>query len=193
MDRAEIGRISRAAFTDPSTPVGKRATRTLLRPGGHPPTNVRVGDDPGIASVSRDFFRENGGMADRASRIDTTEALRQFVAAINQHDIGAINALMTTDHMFVDSVGNRVQGASSMQVGWRSYFAMCSDYWIRTDHVMTEGDVVMAVGEAGGTIDGVSWRTPAAWKGLVREGKLAEWRVFADNKPVYEILSRRQQ
>ena len=132
-------------------------------------------------------------MADRASRIDTTEALRQFVAAINQHDIGAINALMTTDHMFVDSVGNRVQGASSMQVGWRSYFAMCSDYWIRTDHVMTEGDVVMAVGEAGGTIDGVSWRTPAAWKGLVREGKLAEWRVFADNKPVYEILSRRQQ
>jgi ketosteroid isomerase-like protein len=132
-------------------------------------------------------------MADRASRIDTTEALRQFVAAINQHDIGAINALMTTDHMFVDSVGNRVQGAPSMQVGWCSYFAMCSDYWIRTDHVMTEGDVVMAVGEAGGTIDGVSWRTPAAWKGLVREGKLAEWRVFADNKPVYEILSRRQQ
>jgi ketosteroid isomerase-like protein len=132
-------------------------------------------------------------MADRASRIDTTEALRQFVAAINQHDIGAITALMTTDHMFVDSVGNRVQGASSMQVGWRSYFAMCSDYWIRTDHVMTEGDVVMAVGEAGGTIDGVSWRTPAAWKGLVREGKLAEWRVFADNKPVYAILSRRQQ
>ena len=132
-------------------------------------------------------------MADRASRIDTTEALRQFVAAINQHDIGAINALMTTDHMFVDSVGNRVQGASSMQVGWCSYFAMCSDYWIRTDHVMTEGDVVMAVGEAGGTIDGVSWRTPAAWKGLVHEGKLAEWRVFADNKPVYEILSRRQQ
>lgn len=115
------------------------------------------------------------------------------MAAINQHDIEAITALMTTDHMFVDSVGNRVQGAPSMQVGWRSYFAMCSDYWIRTDHVMTEGDVVMAVGEAGGTIDGVSWRTPAAWKGLVREGKLAEWRVFADNKPVYEILSRRQQ
>lgn len=138
-------------------------------------------------------MREDGGMADRASRIDTTEALRQFVAAINRHDIGAITALMTTDHMFVDSVGNRVQGASSMQVGWRSYFAMCSDYWIRTDHVMTEGDVVLAVGEAGGTIDGVSWRTPAAWKGLVREGKLAEWRVFADNKPVYEILSRRQR
>jgi ketosteroid isomerase-like protein len=47
--------------------------------------------------------------------------------------------------------------------------------------------------EAGGTIDGVSWRTPAAWKAVIRDGKVVEWRVFADNKPVYEILARRQR
>ncbi len=69
---------------------------------------------------------------------------------------------------------------------------MCPDYWIRTDHVMEEGDTVLAVGEAGGTVDGVSWRTPAAWKAVVHDGKLAEGRVFADNKPVYEILARRK-
>ncbi len=39
----------------------------------------------------------------------------------------------------------------------------------------------------------VSWRTPAAWKAVIRDGKVMEWRVFADNKPVYEILARRQQ
>jgi len=134
-----------------------------------------------------------GGMADRTGGIDATGTLRQFAAAINQHDTEALTALMTADHTFVDSAGNLAQGASSMQAAWRSYFAMCPDYWVRTDHVMTEGDVVLAVGEAGGTIDGVSWRTPAAWKGLVREGQMAEWRVFADNKPVYEILARRQR
>ncbi len=48
--------------------------------------------------------------------------------------------------------------------------------------------MVLAVGEAGGSIDGVAWQTPAAWKALIREGKVMEWRVFADNKPVYEIL-----
>ena len=100
---------------------------------------------------------------------------------------------MTADHLFVDSQGNRVQGAPSMEAGWRAYFAMCPDYWIRADHAIAEGDVVLAVGEAGGTIDGVSWRIPAAWQGLVRGGKLAEWRVFADNKPVYEILAKRRQ
>jgi ketosteroid isomerase-like protein len=119
-------------------------------------------------------------------------ALEQFVAAINRHDAGALGALMTADHLFVDSLGNRVQGAASMEAGWRGYFGMCLDYWIRIDRLIAESDTALAVGEAGGTIDGVSWRTPAAWKAVVRENKVAEWRVFADNKPVYEILAKRK-
>jgi ketosteroid isomerase-like protein len=107
--------------------------------------------------------------------------------------VKTLASLMTAHHVFVDSVGNRVQGAASMEAGWRGYFAMCPDYRIETDDVMAKGGVVLAVGEAGGTIDGVAWRTPAAWKAAIRDGKVAEWRVFADNKPVYEILARRQR
>ncbi len=80
-----------------------------------------------------------------------------------------------------------------MEAGWRGYFAMCPDYRIQTDYVLAKGDTVLAVGEAGGAIDGVVWRTPAAWKAVIRDGKVAEWRVFADNKPVYEILAKRQR
>jgi ketosteroid isomerase-like protein len=116
----------------------------------------------------------------------------QFVAAINNHDVKSLTALMTPDHVFIDSVGNRVHSAASMEAGWRSYFAMCPDYWIHTDCVLTEDDVVLSAGEAGGTINGVPWRTPAAWKAVIRDSKVKEWRVFADNKPVYEILARRQ-
>jgi hypothetical protein len=79
-----------------------------------------------------------------------------------------------------------------MESGWRGYFAMCPDYRIRFDHVMTEDDTTLAAGEAGGTIDGESWRTPAAWKAVIRDGTIVEWCVFADNKPVYEILNRRK-
>ena len=78
-----------------------------------------------------------------------------------------------------------------MEAGWTGYFSMCPDYWIRTDYLMEEAGVFLAVGEAGGTIDGQSW-IPAAWKVVVRDDKVAEWRVFADNKPVYEILARRR-
>jgi ketosteroid isomerase-like protein len=120
------------------------------------------------------------------------EVFNQFLAAINGHDLIALTALLAADHVFVDSLGNRVTGAKSMEAGWRGYFAMCPDYCIHADKVLQDDDTVLAVGEAGGTIDGVAWRTRAAWKAVIGDGKVAEWRVFADNKPVYEILSRRR-
>jgi len=93
-----------------------------------------------------------------------------MAGAINSHDVIALTTLMAADHVFVDSLGNRVRGARSMEAGWRGYFAMCPDYWIRTDDVMAADDTVSAAGEAGGTIDGESWRVPAAWKAVVRDG-----------------------
>ena len=140
-------------------------------------------------------LRENGHMAGSADTENTAspvETFRQFVTAINRHDVGALAALMTPDHVFVDSMGNRAQGAASMEAGWRGYFTMCPDYWIRTDEAIAERGTVLAVGEAGGTIAGVAWRTPAAWKAVIRGGAVWEWRVFADNKPVYEILAGRK-
>ena len=119
------------------------------------------------------------------------EIFEQWVAAINGHDVVALAALMAPDHVFVDSLGNHVEG-KSMEAGWKGYFAMCPDYWIRIDQVMADGDTLLTIGEAGGTIDGQSWRIPAAWKAVIRDGRVVEWRVFADNKPVYEILGKRR-
>jgi ketosteroid isomerase-like protein len=124
--------------------------------------------------------------------MESDSILKQWLAAINHHDVKALTALMAEDHVFVDSLGNRVRGASSMEAGWRGYFAMCPDYWIRGDHAMSDGEATLVAGEAGGTICGESWRTPAAWKMVIRDGKVLEWHVFADNKPVYEILARRR-
>jgi ketosteroid isomerase-like protein len=119
------------------------------------------------------------------------EVFALFVTAINRHDMQALTALMAPDHLFIDSLGRRVEGVVSMEAGWRGYFALCPDYWIRTDNVMVENGIVLAAGQAGGSIDHVAWQTPAAWKATIRDGTVAEWQVFADNKPVYEILSRR--
>jgi ketosteroid isomerase-like protein len=124
--------------------------------------------------------------------IEPDSILEQWLAAINHHDVTALTGLMAEDHVFIDSLGNRVNGARFMEAGWRGYFAMCPDYWIRADHAMSDGEVTLVAGEAGGSIAGESWRTPAAWKMVIRDRKVAEWQVFADNKPVYEILARRR-
>jgi len=119
------------------------------------------------------------------------DTLTRWLTAINSHDVIALAELMGPDFMFVDSLGNQVVSAKAMEAGWRGYFAMCPDFWIRADHVIAEGDVALLAGEAGGTIDGELWRIPSAWKAVICDGRVIEWRVFAHNKPVYEILSRR--
>jgi len=131
-------------------------------------------------------------MYDQATIDSSAETFRKFVTAINRHDVEALAAIMTDDHIFIDSLGNRVQGATHMQAGWRGYFSMCPDYSIQIDRLISEDDVFLAVGHAGGTIDGIAWRTPAAWRAVILHGMVREWQVFADNKPVYEILARRK-
>ncbi len=79
-----------------------------------------------------------------------------------------------------------------MELGWRSYFTICADYWIQIESMISECATVLAAGEAGGSIDNIAWRTPAAWKAVIRDGMVLEWQVFADNKPVYEILAARK-
>jgi ketosteroid isomerase-like protein len=123
----------------------------------------------------------------------STRVFDQFVAAINGHDVQALTSLMTPDHLFVDSLGDRRQGVQAMRDAWIGYFAMCLDYWIKIHSLLSEGDTVLATGLAGGTIDHASWQTPTAWEAVIHDGLVREWRVFADNKPVYEILSRRRR
>jgi ketosteroid isomerase-like protein len=130
-------------------------------------------------------------MSSQAPPADPLPTFERFVAAINARQPESLAALMSPDHLFVDSVGNRACGVATMLAGWRGYFTMCPDYWIRIDRALSGSDTVLAVGEAGGTVDGIPWSTPAAWQALIHGELVTEWRVFADNKPVYEILARR--
>jgi hypothetical protein len=83
-----------------------------------------------------------------------------------------------------------VAGRESMRKGWRGYFSMCPDYWVSHGDIFANGNVVATFGSAGGTISGTKWETPAAWRAVVENGLVKEWRVYADNKPVYDILAR---
>jgi hypothetical protein len=40
-----------------------------------------------------------------------------------------------------------------MEAGGRGYFAMRPDFWIRADHVLAEGEIILVAGEMCGKID----------------------------------------
>jgi uncharacterized protein (TIGR02246 family) len=120
-----------------------------------------------------------------------------FVEAINHRSPEEIASLMTEDHVFIDALGTRVTGREQMQKGWQGYFAMVPDYSITVDETFAEGLVVAMLGTAQGTwAPGGSlkpenrWQTPAAWRAVVRGSSIAEWRVYADNEPIRQIMAR---
>ena len=114
-----------------------------------------------------------------------------FMERINAHDVDGVCALMTEDHVFVDSDGTRVAGREAMRAGWATYLGWFPDYHISREETFAQGDVVAIFGTARGTYAGDGrqaarppWEIPAAWKAVVREGRIAEWRVYANVEAV---------
>ena len=124
------------------------------------------------------------------------QAVVRFAEAINAHDVDALFALMTEDHRFIDSQGNAMAGREKMRNAWIGYFQLFPDYYIELTDTYTHGDTVAAFGFAGGTYRGRtdwkenSWRLPAAWRAVVKEGKIQLWQVYADSKIPYDIISK---
>ena len=128
--------------------------------------------------------------------MDVSEAtVREFIARINSHDVEGIITLCAHAHRFVDGLGQVLTGYDQLRVAWSGYFNLFPDYQIDIESLAVAGEVVLAAGSASspaapGTPTAQRWRIPAAWRAEVRGGLLALWQVYADNKPVFELLAR---
>ena len=129
--------------------------------------------------------------------MNSIEVVLQFLDRINQHDADKLPELMTQEHVFIDSLGQSVRGREKMRSGWKSYFAFCPDYWVSQEEIFQHGNLVAVFGAAGGTIavNGKlpadnKWRATSAWLATVEGQQVREWRVYADNQPVFDILAR---
>jgi hypothetical protein len=128
---------------------------------------------------------------------DPVDVVLEFERRINSRNAGAIVDLLSPDSLFVDSMGAHVQGLEKLRAAWEGYFRMVPDYRISHDEIFKHGATVAMFGSAQGTFseDGLIrrenfWTTPAAWRALVRAGKIAAWQVFTDNEPIRAIMRK---
>lgn len=106
-------------------------------------------------------------------------------------------ALMTSNHTFIDSLGGKSTRPGVVN-GWRAYFEVVPDYWVKIERALSDGDIAVLIGTAGGTYvlpGGVArpentWATPAVWVARIEGQKVAEWRIYADNEPIREKMRR---
>lgn len=125
------------------------------------------------------------------------QVVLEFEKLINARSTEGICALMTADGEFIDSLGNRIQGTEKLRAAWAGYFKMVPDYSISHSEIFADGNIVAVFGLAQGTFskDGQLakenfWRTPAAWRAAVKDGKIAVWQVYADNEPIRAIMRK---
>jgi ketosteroid isomerase-like protein len=116
------------------------------------------------------------------------EIVVEFIKRINAGNVDALCELMTEDHVFQDALGKRFVGRETLRHGWNMYFQQVSDYKIRGDNFFQDKNMVAVFGTASGTSkrDGKFstegfWQIPAAWKGTVQDGLIAEWCVYAES------------
>ena len=129
--------------------------------------------------------------------VSPIDVVLKFEQLINSHNAEAVCALCTGDSVFIDSLGNRVEGAQKLRAAWEGYFKMVPDYTISHSEVFANGETVAMFGFAQGTFakneQGKTedfWETPAAWRAVVKDGKIAVWQVFADNEPIRTVMRK---
>jgi ketosteroid isomerase-like protein len=127
----------------------------------------------------------------------TESVAAAFAGAISRQDVNALVELMTPEHRFIDTMGGVTEGREVMRAGWAGYFRMVPDYAIDIEETYCAGPVVVMLGVVGGTYapDGQltaenRWQTPAALRAVIEDGKVAEWRVYADNEPMRRLTAK---
>jgi ketosteroid isomerase-like protein len=129
--------------------------------------------------------------------MDVKSIASSFVEAINSQDLDRLSALMTDNHVFIDSDGKEYSGGENMRRGWESYFSMVPDYRIEVAEVLSEGDTAVLLGSAEGTFvrDGEiepenHWSVPAAWRAVVKDHRVTVWQLYVNPEPMQAILKR---
>jgi ketosteroid isomerase-like protein len=100
-------------------------------------------------------------------------ALR-FNEKINQRDLDGLVELMTADHTFIDTSGNRDK---NMKEGWRQFFKNHPDYRNIFTSVTVESNVVIMVGYSTCSNE-PRLNGPSMWTAKVRGRRISEWRVY---------------
>jgi hypothetical protein len=102
----------------------------------------------------------------------------KFVEVINAGDSEALIRLQTEDFTLIDMAGDVFRGRD----GWQGYFSANPDYRIHVQKALISGNGVAIIGKTTGSHvpPEVEENETVLWTAQIRNGLVAEWRIFSD-------------
>jgi ketosteroid isomerase-like protein len=74
--------------------------------------------------------------------------MRSYNARISGRDVDGLSALMTNDHVFIDTAGKKVVGKEACLSAWRGFFAAFPDYRNIFEHMRIVDDHIVIAGRS---------------------------------------------
>ncbi|MBA3874967.1 MAG: nuclear transport factor 2 family protein [Anaerolineae bacterium] len=107
----------------------------------------------------------------------------QFNSYFNSHDIDNLATLMTSDHVFIDVNNTTIEGKEKVLGMWQRFFEnFQDDYRNIFEYLAVQNDVIIIQGHTVWTISELEDKSVnnGLWTMKIRDGKVAEWRVYVD-------------
>lgn len=87
---------------------------------------------------------------------------------------------MSEDHVFIDREGNIQRSKKVMVQNWKKFFSMFPHYRNTFTRMESRENLVVILGHAYWSEDNP--RDPAIWTAKITDGRVSEWRVYADTR-----------
>jgi limonene-1,2-epoxide hydrolase len=119
--------------------------------------------------------------------------VKDFLKAVNDNNIQAMESLLAETHIFIDSNENEIAGRSKVIKMWKRHFEQVDAYSVKVDKMFSKEGCVVFTGEVSGYIRDDNyvdkfWSLPLAWKAKVENEKIKQWQVFENAQPVWDLL-----
>jgi len=131
---------------------------------------------------------EKTNKLDLSVEVGAKSVALKFVEVINAGNSQALTMLQTEDFTFIDMARDVFRGRD----GWQDYFSAYPKYKIHVQHVLTSGNGVAIIGKTTGSHvpPEVEEKETVLWTAEVRDGLVAEWRIYSD---IEEATKRAQE
>ena len=117
---------------------------------------------------------------------DAVSVVMKFIDAINAGDSKKLVSLQTEDFTFIDMAGDKFVGRDE----WTDYFTDYPDYKIHVLQTLLSGNGVAIIGKTTGShlAPDIEVLETVLWTAQVRDGMIAEWRIYSDLQDAKEKL-----
>lgn len=111
---------------------------------------------------------------------DHYKVARQFIEALNAHDLAAIGEIVGEDCRIIDARGDWMEGRETCLEGLGRFFELEPDYRIEVESVGRNGDNVLINGRT--TAHDPSFAAATLWRARVDGRHVHEWQSYSHSR-----------